>query len=97
MSKKRPVAASAERGSTSPSAIRKGRSAVSVSGGLRVRSYEVLRHAVELGVDFGWRRAYRYSQTPPPDDAEAERVREAIAEAVVGECCEWFQFEEQKC
>jgi hypothetical protein len=58
-----------------------------VYGGMTVRSYDVLRRAVEDGVAYGYRRAHKYSDKPEP-----EAVKEAIEQAVMSEICEWFDF-----
>lgn len=60
----------------------------SVKGGMAVRSYDVLRRAVEDGVAYGYRRAHKYVDKP-----EEEAVKEAIESAVLGEICEWFDFD----
>lgn len=49
--------------------------------------YRVLSDAVEVGVTFGWNRAYKHTDTPTPD-----LVKEKIHEAVMNECSEWFHF-----
>lgn len=38
-----------------------------ISGGMRVRAYEVLSRAVEDGVEYGWRRAHKHTDTPGQD------------------------------
>ena len=63
-----------------------------VSGeGMRVRAYPVLADAVEAGVRYGWRRAYKYISTPSEDD-----IREAITQAVLNEICEAFSFDDEE-
>lgn len=57
---------------------------------IRVRAYEVLRRAVEDGAEYGWRRAHKYTDSP-----DAETVREAVVEGVMGEIGEWFEFGEE--
>lgn len=59
-------------------------------GGLRVRAYPVLRQAVEAGVAYGWRRAYKYVDNPTES-----AVRDCIEEAVMGQICEAFEFDEE--
>lgn len=56
---------------------------------IAVRALEVLQRAVEEGVEHGWRRAHKHTDTP--DEASA---REQIASSVVDEICQWFDFDE---
>lgn len=56
---------------------------------LRVRAYPVLREAVERGAAYGWRRAFKHADKPT-DDAAID----AIADAVMNEICERFDFPE---
>jgi hypothetical protein len=60
-----------------------------VSGGLRVRAYEVLRRAVEEGIDYGWMRAHKHTNKP----GEAA-VKEEILQGILNEVCEYFDFAE---
>ena len=55
---------------------------------MRAKEYDVLVRAVEEGVSYGWMRAHKH--TSKPDD-EAAKIE--IANAVVSEICEWFDFE----
>jgi hypothetical protein len=55
--------------------------------GLIPDSYKVLAMAVETGIALGWNRARKHVDDPSP-----EAIREAIHEAVMTECAEWFQF-----
>lgn len=61
-----------------------------VSGGMRVRAYEVLHRAVEEGVGYGWRRAHKYTERP-----DEETIKDQIVTAVLGEVCDYFDFDEQ--
>jgi hypothetical protein len=47
-----------------------------------------LTRAVEDGVAYGWMRAHKYIDQPDEVD-----VRDAIAQAVISEICEWFDFD----
>ncbi len=60
-----------------------------VTGGLRVRAYEVLRRAVEEGIDYGWMRAHKH--TDKPDEAA---VKDEILQGILNEVCEYFDFED---
>jgi len=61
-----------------------------VKGEMRARTYVVLRAAVEDGVAYGYNRAFKHTDTPDEHD-----VKEAIVQAVLNECCEWFRFDEE--
>lgn len=57
----------------------------------RADDYLVMREAVERGAGYGWRRAFKHTDTPSEDIAV-----ETIATAVMNEICEWFRFDEEK-
>ena len=59
--------------------------------GLKVRAYPVLRRAVEEGVAYGWRRAHKHTDTPDP-----KAIEEQIVDAVLGEICEYFDFDDME-
>lgn len=61
-----------------------------VTGGMRVKAYEVVHTAVEDGVSYGWNQAHK--RTAKPD---AELVKAAIVAGVVLEICNWFDFDEE--
>ncbi len=56
----------------------------------RVNTYAVLRRAIEEGIVYGWRRAHKYTDTPTEPAAH-----DAILNAVMGEVCEVFEFDEE--
>ena len=60
------------------------------SAPMRVRTYEVLRRAIEDGVATGWRRAHKHT-----DEPTAEVVQDQIVTAILNEVCEWFAFDEE--
>ena len=60
---------------------------------MKPKSYEVLRMAVENGVGYGWRRAFKHRDDEPLED-QADGIRDAIVEGVLNEICEWFEFSE---
>ena len=66
-----------------------GDSKLPLSGGMKVRAYQVLLRAVHEGVGYGYQRAYKYAEEP--DEGE---LRDTISEAVISEICEYFDFEE---
>ncbi len=60
-----------------------------VTGELRVRAYEVLRRAVEEGIDYGWMRAHKH--VDKPDEAA---LKDEILKGILNEVCEYFDFED---
>lgn len=54
---------------------------------MQPKSYVILQRAIDEGVERGWNRAHKYV-----DDPTEETIREAIAEAVIGNICEVFSF-----
>lgn len=61
-----------------------------VAGGIRARTYEVLRRAVEDGIEYGWRRAHKHTDAP-----ESEAIKEQVAQGILNEVCEWFDFDDE--
>jgi hypothetical protein len=59
-----------------------------VTGGMKVRAYVVLRRAIEEGVDYGWRRAHKHTETPDP-----ETIKDQIVTGILNEVCEYFEFD----
>lgn len=55
-----------------------------------VDAYRVLERCVEDGIAYGYRRAFKHTDTP-----EEDTIREAIQMAIMNEISEWFQFGEQ--
>lgn len=74
---------------------KKGPARVAVEDGLRVRvrAYDVVRRAVDEGVAYGVRRAFKHSATPPTE-AEIDAIRQAVEDAVMNELCEVIDFPE---
>ena len=60
-----------------------------VTGGMRVKAYEVLHRAVEEGVLRGYARAHKHT-----DDPGEETMKYEIENAVLGNICEVFDFDE---
>jgi hypothetical protein len=56
---------------------------------MKVKEYNVLTDCVERGVVLGWNRAYKHSDTPALD-----YIHEQIADAVLLEISEYFNFDE---
>lgn len=63
------------------------------AGGLRARAYPLIVEAVEAGVAYGWRRAWKHRDGEPGEDA-ADPMREEIEQAVVDAICERFDFDD---
>ena len=55
---------------------------------MRAKEYPVLVDCIERGVVYGMNRAYKHSDTPSP-----EYINEQIADAVLLEICEYFNFD----
>lgn len=51
----------------------------------------VLEHAVDLGVHYGVRRAYKHTDGTPPNEQQIEQ----IIDAVIGAIDEWFDLPAQ--
>jgi len=54
---------------------------------LKANTYAVLARAVEEGLDYGYRRAYKHTDTPSEDG-----LKEEIRLAIMNEICEVFEF-----
>lgn len=67
------------------------RAKANVTGGMRVRSYEVFRRAIEEGVAYGWRRAHKHTDKP----AEGT-IKDEIVEGILNEVCEYFDFDDHR-
>ena len=61
-----------------------------IAGGMRVRAYDVLRRAIEEGIEYGWRRAHKHTDTP--DD---EAIKEQILTGILNEVSEYFDFDDE--
>ncbi|MBI3184698.1 MAG: hypothetical protein HYZ28_21385 [Myxococcales bacterium] len=61
-----------------------------VTGGMRVRAYEVLSRAVDEGVAYGWRRAHKHTDAPGED-----AIKDQVTQAVLSEVCEYFDFADE--
>jgi hypothetical protein len=56
---------------------------------MKANDYKVLQKCVEDGVAYGYKRAFKYNNTPP-----GASIQNAIYEAVMVEIAEWFDFED---
>lgn len=57
---------------------------------MKVREYIVMAECIERGVEYGYARAHKHDDNP-----SEEVIKEAIAQAVQNEICEYFIFDEQ--
>jgi predicted Zn-dependent protease with MMP-like domain len=56
-------------------------------GQLRCNTYAVLSDCVDRGVQYGYRRAYKYTDEPAEQD-----LCNCVTDAVISEICEYFSF-----
>lgn len=56
---------------------------------IKVNTYEVLTRAVETGIMWGYKRAYKHTDAP-----DEESIKEAICDAVMLEISEVIKFDE---
>lgn len=61
-----------------------------VRGGLKVRAYDVLRRAIEEGVEYGWRRAHKHTDAP-----DADTIKDQVTTGILNEVCEYFDFDDE--
>lgn len=64
------------------------RKGIPVAGRVRINTYAVIERAVEEGIEFGWGRAHKHTDTPTP-----EHVREAVHIAVMNELSDLLRFD----
>ena len=62
---------------------------ISAVSPVRVNVYNIINMAVEEGVNYGYRRAFKH--TDKPDEF---LVKDAIITAVMSELCEYLQFDD---
>jgi hypothetical protein len=61
-----------------------------VKGGMRVRTYDVFHRAVEEGIEQGWRRAHKHTDTPSED-----AIKDEILQGILNAVCEYFDFDDE--
>ena len=61
-----------------------------IRGGLKVRAYDVLRRAIEEGVEYGWRRAHKHTDAP-----DADTIKDQVTTGILNEVCEYFDFDDE--
>lgn len=57
---------------------------------MKAKTYNLIRHCVENGINYGWNRAHKHVSDPSP-----EQIKNAIEDAVMNEVSEWFTFEDE--
>ena len=57
---------------------------------MKVRAYDVLRRAIEEGVEYGWRRAHKHTDSP-----DAETIKDQVVTGILNEVCEYFDFDDE--
>lgn len=58
-----------------------------------VDEFKVLNEAVERGVGYGIRRAFKYWNGTTMSEEQLRDHQDRIVDAVVNEICEWFEFQ----
>lgn len=54
---------------------------------MRAKEYQLIEQCVENGIEYGYNRAFKHTDAPTPDQIKAH-----IADAVMLEISEWFEF-----
>ena len=57
---------------------------------MKVNKYRILKDCISKGIEWGYYRAHKHTDTPTED-----AVIMAIEDAVMNEICEYFNFEEE--
>ncbi len=58
--------------------------------GLRVNVYRVLSDCVEQGINHGWYKAHKHTDTP-----DEQSIKTAMDDAVMAEICDYFDFTDE--
>ena len=56
---------------------------------MKANEFKIMSDAVEYGIDYGWRRAYKHTDKPSEDGIKRE-----IFESIMNYICENFVFDE---
>lgn len=54
---------------------------------MKANMYKLIERCVEEGVQYGYNRAHKHTDTPTED-----QIKLAVTDAVMNEICEWFDF-----
>ena len=57
---------------------------------MRPKYYRILSRAIEEGINIGYRRAHRHTETPTDD-----HIKERIESAILDEICEVMSFDDE--
>jgi hypothetical protein len=55
---------------------------------MKPNTYRIITDCIETGIDVGWLRAHKHTDTPSD-----EQIKDAIYQAVMSEIAEYFTFE----
>jgi hypothetical protein len=58
---------------------------------MKPKMRKLLENCIDSGVELGWRRAHKHTDTPTE-----ETIRTEIIHAIAIELFEWFEFEDEK-
>ena len=56
---------------------------------MKANMYKLIERCVEEGVQYGYNRAHKHTDTPTED-----QIKLAVTDAVMNEICEWFDFDQ---
>jgi hypothetical protein len=57
---------------------------------MKAKTYQLIQECVENGVQLGFNRAHKHTDTPSD-----EELQNKIIDSVMLEICEWFTFDEE--
>jgi len=67
---------------------------------MKVKEYIVFSEAVETGINIGWNRAFKHVDLTEEQsrllDKLEHSIKESLYQAVTGQVCEYFTFDEQQ-
>jgi len=58
---------------------------------MKAKTYQLIQECVENGVQLGFNRAHKHTDTP-----SSEELQNKIIDSVMIEICEWFSFNEDE-
>ena len=56
---------------------------------MKANMHKILEHCVDTGIELGWRRAHKHTDTP-----SAELLKNSIEQAIWDELYEWAVFDD---
>lgn len=57
---------------------------------MKPKFFQLLEHAIQSGIDYGYAKANEYEELPSEYDLKAK-----IFDGVLNEICEWFHLEDE--